>query len=101
MLLQGILQLHQVAAPLRKRRRTVAQECGALPDQRGGQGVISLHCRPAATAASFESSVEEQRACLIDNSARWKWMHGRNQDRDDLPIRQPLLGVNVLADGLR
>jgi hypothetical protein len=37
----------------------------------------------------------------MDKSDRWKWMHGRNQDSDGLRIRQPLLGVNVLADGLR
>jgi hypothetical protein len=36
----------------------------------------------------------------MDKSGRWKWMHGRNQDRDELRIRQPLLGVNVLLDGL-
>jgi len=46
MLVQGILELHQVAAPLRKRGRTVAQEGGALPDQGGGQCVISLRGRP-------------------------------------------------------
>jgi hypothetical protein len=36
----------------------------------------------------------------MDKSGRWKWMHRRNQNRDELRIRQPLLGVNVLLDGL-
>jgi hypothetical protein len=27
----------------------------------------------------------------MDKSGRWKWMHGRNQDRDELRIPEPLL----------
>src|SRR5262245_22673725 len=56
---------------------------------------------PAVTAASFETSVEEQRARPMDKSERWKWMHGGNRAGDELRIPQPLLGANVLADGLR
>jgi len=43
---QDIFELHQVAAPLRKRGWAVAQEGGALPCQHCGQSVIALRCRP-------------------------------------------------------
>src|SRR5262249_20804343 len=44
MLPDCIFELHQVATPPRERWRTIAQEGGALPDERGGQSIIGLGC---------------------------------------------------------
>jgi hypothetical protein len=65
MLPDCILELHQIATPPRERWRTIAQEGGALPDERGGQSIIGLDCCPISHGSLHVSRTRTlELACL-------------------------------------
>ena len=52
---------------------------------------LTLHCRHNGHDDLLDQASRNRGACLIDKSGRWKWMHGRKRDRDELRMRQPPL----------